>query len=64
MNKTFLFMVNGLGMGNSTRCYSIVQHLAETGAEIHVLTSGNCLEFFKGKKEIVSLTDMESLHTP
>ena len=47
-----LFLVNGLGMGNSTRCYSIIERLAENGMEIDVMTSANGLFFFSDKKEI------------
>jgi hypothetical protein len=54
------FLINGLGMGNSTRCYSVIQHLASTGLSIHVLTSGNGLNFFRDKPEIASLTPVES----
>lgn len=39
-----LFAVNGLGMGNSTRCHVVIQRLA-ADAEVHVITSGNRLFF-------------------
>lgn len=55
-----LFIINGLGMGNSTRCYAVIEHLVEAGCQIHVLTSGNGLSFFSDKKLIASLTSMES----
>src|SRR5262245_34126475 len=55
-----LFIINGLGMGNSTRCFAIIEHLYDRGATIHVLTSGNGLEFFQDKKQIASLTPMAS----
>jgi len=55
-----LFLINGLGMGNSTRCYAVVQQLAAAGVKIHVLTSGNGLRFFEGKPEITSLRPVES----
>ncbi len=50
-----LFAINGLGMGNSTRCHVIIQKLM-TEAEVHVITSGNGLFFFKDRPGIVSLT--------
>ncbi len=55
-----LFVINGLGLGNSTRCHAVIEHLAEAGVAIHVLTSGNGLEYFRGKECIESLTSMES----
>jgi len=55
-----LFIINGLGMGNSTRCHAIMEHLMERGIRIHVLTSGNGLMYFSGVKGIASLTPMES----
>jgi len=55
-----LFIINGLGMGNSTRCHAIIEHLLESGVRVHVLTSGNGLIYFSGVKGITSLTPMES----
>lgn len=60
MEKTCLFIINGLGMGNSTRCHAIMEHLHERGIRIHVLTSGNGLTYFQDKKEVTSLAPMES----
>ncbi|MEI6515529.1 MAG: glycosyltransferase family protein [bacterium] len=55
-----LFVINGLGMGNSTRCHAIIEHLVEQGINVHVLTSGNGLQYFSEVKGIASLTPMES----
>ena len=55
-----LFIINGLGMGNSTRCHAIIEHLLENRVRVHVLTSGNGLIYFSGVKGITSLTPMES----
>lgn len=55
-----LFVINGLGMGNSTRCHAIMEHLIDRGVRIHILTSGNGLQYFSGVKGIASLTPMES----
>ena len=54
-----LFVINGLGMGNCVRCYSLIQKLAPM-ADIHVFTSGNGLMFLKDKKEVASLTASET----
>ncbi len=56
-----LFLVNGLGLGNSTRCYALLRQLTELGVESHVLTSGNGLKFFSGKPEVKSLHSMPAL---
>jgi UDP-N-acetylglucosamine:LPS N-acetylglucosamine transferase len=53
-------VINGLGLGNSTRCHAVIERLAEAGMRIHVLTSGNGLEYFRGKECIESLTSTES----
>lgn len=50
-----LFAINGLGMGNSTRCHVVIQRLAAE-AEVHVITSGNGLFFLKDRPEIASLS--------
>src|SRR5216110_2927861 len=60
VSRTCLFVINGLGLGNSTRCHAVMEHLSEAGCRIHVLTSGNGLAYFQGKDCIESLTSMES----
>jgi len=55
-----LFLINGLGLGNSTRCHAVMQPLAAAGHRIHVLTSGNGLTYFAGQPEVASLTEMAS----
>lgn len=56
-----LFLVNGLGLGNSTRCDAVMQHLARAGCRIDVLTSGNGLNYFQDKPFINSVHAMEAL---
>ncbi|MBT4002254.1 MAG: hypothetical protein HOF10_02945, partial [Chloroflexi bacterium] len=56
------FIVNGLGLGNSTRCHSVIQSLHERKAKISIATSGNGLWYFEGKSEIDGLTELKSLH--
>ena len=60
MGQDILFLINGLGMGNSTRCHAVMQPLAAQGHRIHVLTSGNGLKYFENQPEVASLTPMES----
>lgn len=44
--KSILFVVNGLGLGNSTRSYAVIQELLRKGHVVDVSTSGNGLRFF------------------
>lgn len=57
-----LFLINGLGMGNSTRCDAVIQNLAAAGVSVHVLTSGNGLKYFAGRPGIASLHEMASFY--
>jgi UDP:flavonoid glycosyltransferase YjiC (YdhE family) len=57
-----LFLVNGLGLGNSTRCHAVIQRLLEQGAEIQVVTSGNGLWYFRSVPGIARLHEVESLY--
>jgi uncharacterized protein (TIGR00661 family) len=57
-----LFLINGLGMGNSTRCHAVIENLAAAGVRVHVLTSGNGLKYFANRPEIASLHEMESFY--
>jgi UDP:flavonoid glycosyltransferase YjiC (YdhE family) len=57
--KRVLFLVNGLGLGNATRCHAIMQRLGEAGVACAVATSGNGLWYFRqqpGVGEPVELT--------
>jgi len=56
-----LLLVNGLGLGNSTRCYALIQRLLATGAEVEVVTSDNGLWFFADKPEVGRATEIPSL---
>lgn len=60
VSRACLFVINGLGLGNSTRCHAVIENLADAGCSIHVLTSGNGLAYLQGKPGIASLTPMES----
>lgn len=55
-----LFLVNGLGLGNSTRCHAILQELKAQGADLAVVTSGNGLWYFEGRDEIDELHEVGS----
>ncbi|MGD0253893.1 MAG: hypothetical protein ABSC01_14500, partial [Verrucomicrobiota bacterium] len=62
MANSCLFVINGLGLGNSTRCHAVIERLAATGCRVHVLTSGNGLAYFEGKSCIESLHSMASFY--
>jgi len=57
-----LFLINGLGLGNSTRCHAVIENLAAAGCSVHVLTSGNGLAYFKEHNGIASLNEMASFY--
>jgi len=46
MNRGILFIIGGLGLGNSTRCSAVIDHLKAQGWEIDVATSARGLSFF------------------
>lgn len=62
MIKKILFLVNGLGLGNSTRCYAIIESLIKNECEVSVITSGNGEWFFKDKKEIKNLYTIDAVN--
>jgi UDP:flavonoid glycosyltransferase YjiC (YdhE family) len=62
MSTSCLFVINGLGLGNSTRCAAVIELLAAAGCKVHVLTSGNGLSFFEGNPCVESLNSMASLY--
>ena len=56
-----LFLVNGLGLGNSTRCHAIIERLHSRRVVVDVITAANGLWYFEGRSEIDSLNEMEAL---
>ena len=60
--KKIVFLVNGLGLGNSIRIYSIIQRLKMKNTEINVITSGNGEWFYKNLKELKNLYFINSIH--
>lgn len=56
-----LFLVSGLGLGNSTRCYAVIKQLVNLGASCHVMTSGRGTEYFAERPEVASLHEMPVL---
>jgi uncharacterized protein (TIGR00661 family) len=62
MSFRALFLVNGLGLGNSTRCHAIIQRLLERGAEVQVITSGNGKWYFDGHKDTGTVHGIEAFY--
>lgn len=62
MKPHILFIINGLGLGNSTRCHSIIQHLLSHGATVDIVTSGNGLWYFENRTGFEKLYPIESLY--
>lgn len=60
--KRVLFLVNGLGLGNVTRCHAIMQKLAEAGVSCSVATSGNGLWYFRHQQGVGEPVELNSLH--
>ncbi|MBI2339901.1 MAG: hypothetical protein HYU99_06005 [Deltaproteobacteria bacterium] len=60
--KKILFIVNGLGLGNSTRCDSIIQPLVKRGCIIDVLTSGNGVQYFRECPYVPNIHELRSLY--
>jgi hypothetical protein len=60
-DRRVLFIVNGLGMGNSTRSDSIMQHLRHLGYVADILTSGNGLRYFREHRHKGQLFSFGSL---
>lgn len=57
-----LLLVNGLGLGNSTRCHAVLQRLVERGAETAIVTSGNGLWYFEGRDGIGGVHGIEAFY--
>ncbi len=60
--KKILFLVNGLGLGNSIRIYSIIQRLKKENAELYVVTSGNGKWFYNNLNEIKELFHINEIY--
>ena len=52
--KRILFLVNGYGLGNSTRIHSIIQHIGQE-YEMDIFGYGNSVEYFKQTSQIKNI---------
>lgn len=57
-----LFVINGLGLGNSTRCAAIIDELLRRKLSVEVATSGNGIPFFRGYPGVSALHEMSPLN--
>ena len=62
MTVDTVFIVNGLGLGNSTRCHAVMERLCQQGAKVHVVTSGNGIWYFGRMGSVDSVTEISSLY--
>jgi len=60
--KKLLYIINGLGLGNSTRCSSIMHYHDKNQCVVDVLTSGNGIGFFKNKSGVNKLFFFKGLN--
>lgn len=60
--KEILFIVNGLGLGNSTRCEAIIQGVVSRGALVDVLTSNNGVYFFKNRNYVSNVFEFHGFY--
>ena len=58
--KKILFIVNGLGLGNSTRCEAIIESLTTNGHTVDIITSGNGKNYFENKNYFSNLYEFRS----
>lgn len=61
MKKRVLFIINGLGLGNSTRCSAIIHELFALEYQIDVITSSNGLSYFSESNEVANLFSFHPL---
>jgi hypothetical protein len=56
-----LMLVNGLGLGNATRCLAVAEHLTAAGHTVVVGTSGNGLWYLEGRPAISAMFPLSPL---
>lgn len=61
MDKSVLFIINGFGMGNATRCDSLMDILAAQYS-IDVITSDKAYDYYKNNPKIASLYKQNDLN--
>ncbi len=59
--KKILFLINGLGLGNATRCHAIIEELIDKNCDVSIMTSGNGIWYFKAYKKIKIAGQLDAL---
>jgi len=62
MKQRILFAINGLGLGNSSRCVPLIKEIEKVGVEVDLMSSGKALPFLEHyfpHKEIIALSQPE-----
>ncbi len=62
LNPSVLFVVSGLGLGNSTRCLAVIEQLTDRGIPCDVATFGKGIEFFAENEKVRNLVLLKSIH--
>jgi UDP:flavonoid glycosyltransferase YjiC (YdhE family) len=62
LSKRVLMLINGLGLGNSTRCHAIITNLLKRGASVSVVTSGNGAWYFRNQSGLEALYEIEEMY--
>ncbi|HAT49510.1 MAG TPA: hypothetical protein DCS88_04130 [Alphaproteobacteria bacterium] len=60
--RIFLFIINGLGLGNAVRCHGIIQGLRAQGATVAIATANNGLWYFHHNTDWQSLHELDAFH--
>jgi UDP:flavonoid glycosyltransferase YjiC (YdhE family) len=61
MLRRALFLVNGLGLGNSTRCAAVISRLINLDFSVNVVTSANGLWYFKHRLPEIRVHEIKDL---
>ena len=59
--KKVIFLIGGVGLGNSTRCHKLIEWLNNLNYSIVIMSSGNGIEYFSNKSnyEIIKIDQIE-----
>ncbi len=63
-DKKILFIINGFGLGNYSRCLPLIRQLAALGFKIDVCSSGHAYDFIQSESAINQSWQLERLSYP
>ena len=61
MNKKILFLINGEGLGNSTRCHAIIQKLLKKKVKVGIVAAKNSYWYFSKKNLPIDIFQINQL---